>query len=719
MRQMTDGKRAAPELLSPAGNRECFDAALAMGADAVYLAGKSFGARSYAGNFERGELAECVSAAHLRGKKIYAAVNTLIGDRELRELSEYLEFLEGAGVDAVITQDMSVPYLVRKRGLNLRLHASTQMTIHNLAGAKAAAELGFSRVVLARELSFDEIKYISENCGIETEIFVHGAMCMSYSGQCLMSSALGGRSGNRGKCAQPCRRTYKTDRGEKHVLSLKDMALISEIDKLYECGASSLKIEGRMKGPAYVAAVTSAYRRCLDERREPTKAELDVLDRIFFRGGQSAGYFDGKTGRDMFAFDKPDNPYKRGGAGIEKRVLDEAAERERGFNIPLSARLKFRVGEAPELTLISKDGSTASAKGGHDVQPARSAPMDAERLKAQLSKTGGGIFTIEDIVIDRDGRGFAPLSEINALRRDALDKIQKKILENYDKNNLQNPTLPPPPPPRNISETERGITADVTNAEQFRAVLEFEGESGNRAALIGVPIDELWRNTEAFAAECGRIMILPRAVMHKGEYEEYERRLDGLKKSGFSKLRVENISELGREGFELYGGPRLNVTNGVSAKFLKDLIGLKVVALSPELNLAQIRGIAENIPASVTVYGHQPLMLCENCVTKNLGPCPCGGGKHFLTDRFGKKFPIIRDGESCRSVVLNSLPTFMCDKIDELKKSGAALLNLSFTTESAADVKRALSACFGGGFKPAEFTRLHFNKGAITNKTDN
>ncbi len=719
MKQTTEKKTSAPELLSPAGSRECFDAALASGADAVYLAGKSFGARSYAGNFERGELAECVRLAHLRGKKIYAAVNTLIGDRELSELSEYLKFLENARVDAVITQDMSVPYLVRKRGLNLRLHASTQMTIHNLAGAESAAELGFSRVVLARELSFDEIKYISENCGIETEIFVHGAMCMSYSGQCLMSSALGGRSGNRGKCAQPCRRTYKTDRGEKHVLSLKDMALISEIDKLYECGASSLKIEGRMKGPAYVAAVTSAYRRCLDEKREPTKAELDVLNRIFFRGGLSSGYFDGKTGKDMFAFDKPDNPYKRVGTKTEKLVLDEAAERERGFNIPLNARLKFRVGNAPELTLISKDGTAASVKGGYDVQPARSSPMSAERLKSQLSKTGGGIFRLEDISVDSDGRGFAPISGINALRRDALDEIQKKILENYNKNNAQNLTLPPPPPPRNVSETERGIMADVTNLEQFRAVLEFEAESGKRAALIGVPIDELWRDPKAFAAERERIMILPRAVMHKGEYEEYERRLDRLKKSGFSKLRAENISELGRGGFELYGGPRLNVTNGVSAEFLKNLTGLKAVALSPELNLAQIRGIAENIPSSVTVYGHQPLMLCENCVTRNIEPCPCGGGKHFLVDRLGKKFPIIRDGESCRSVLLNSLPTFMCDKIDEVKKAGAALLNLSFTIENAADVKRALGACFGNGFKPAEFTRLHFNKGAITNKIGN
>lgn len=294
-----------PELLAPAGNGDCLKAAAAMGADAVYLAGKSFGARNYADNFDDDELREWVRYARLRGVRVHVAVNTLVGDREIPALKEYLRFLEKIGVDALIIQDLAVLSIAKELELNLELHGSTQLTVHNLKGAEAARELGFSRVVLARELPFDEIKHISGNCGIETEIFVHGAMCMSYSGQCLMSSALGGRSGNRGRCAQPCRLPYTVGDKEKFCLSLKDMSLIEHIDRVIESGAASLKIEGRMKGPAYVGSVVKAYRDCLDQRRQPTKREIDLLNSVFYRGGQTAGYFTGNIGASMFTFPSP------------------------------------------------------------------------------------------------------------------------------------------------------------------------------------------------------------------------------------------------------------------------------------------------------------------------------------------------------------------------------------------------------------------------------
>ncbi len=709
----------APELLAPAGNYECFRAALAMGADAVYLAGKNFGARSYAGNFERGEIESCVQFAHLRGAKVYAAVNTLAGNRENPELIDFLKFLQSARVDGVIVQDLSIPELARRHDIALRLHASTQMTVHNLSGAKAAAELGFSRVVLARELGFDEIKYISENCGIETEIFVHGAMCMSYSGQCLMSSALGGRSGNRGRCAQPCRQPYRTAGGEEFVLSLKDMALINEIDKLINCGAASLKIEGRMKGAAYVAAVVEAYRRCIDERRKPTKSELDRLNRVFYRGGLSSGYFDGKTGPEMFAFNKPDNPYAEGGRETEKAVLDRAAQNENNFKIPLKAELDFNVGAPIRLKVKAESGASANAESDYVVQEAKTRPTDANKLINQLSKTGGSVFEFDDIRVKDDDGGFAPLSEINALRRRALEDIKADILKRYDETHFSGYILSLSLGESPNSPKRRGITADVYNHEQFHAVLEFERESGKEFAYIGVTIDELCENTARYESETERIIILPRNIMHKGEYENYEKQLNRLKSLGFSKLRAENISELLRRGeFEMFGGRRLNITNSLSAELIRKTAGLRSVFLSPELNLAQIREIAADMPCEIGIYGYQPLMLTENCVSKNLGRCPCGENINYLTDRFGKKFPIIRDGGSCRTILLNTCPTFMCDKMTEVKKSGAALLNLGFTIESGETVKKICAACFGGNYRPREFTRLHYYKGAITEKAN-
>ncbi len=710
--------KSAPELLAPAGNYECFRAALAMGADAVYLAGKNFGARSYAGNFERGEIESCVRYAHLRGSKVYAAVNTLAGNREIPELIDFLKFLQSARVDGVIVQDPAIPELARRHDIALRLHASTQMTVHNLSGAKVAAELGFSRVVLARELSFDEIKYISENSGIETEIFVHGAMCMSYSGQCLMSSALGGRSGNRGRCAQPCRQPYRTDRGEEFVLSLKDMALINEIDKLITCGATSLKIEGRMKGAAYVASVVETYRCCLDEKRKPTKNELDRLNRVFYRGGLSSGYFDGKTGPKMFAFRKPDNPYAESARETEKSVLERAAQNENNFKIPLRAELDFNIGAQIWLKVKTESGAAANVESDYVVQEAKTRPTDTNKLINQLSKTGGSVFEFGDIRIQNDG-GFAPLSELNALRRRALEDIKTDILKRYDEAHFSEIMLPPLSEGISVPLKKSGITADVYNFEQFGALLEFERENGKELAYIGVPIDELCEDPAPYESETERIIILPRNIMQKDEYENYEKQLKRLKSLGFSKLRVENISELLRRGgFEMFGGRRLNITNSLSAELIRKAAGLCSVFLSPELNLAQIREIAAELPCEIGIYGYQPLMLTENCITKNLGRCPCGDRTNYLTDRFGKKFPIIRDGKSCRTVLLNTCPTFMCDKMSEVKKSGAALLNLSFTIEDGNAVKKICAACFGGDHRPREFTRLHYYKGAITEKAN-
>ncbi len=710
---MVSGKNSAPEILAPAGNLECLKAAVSMGADAVYLAGKDFGARSYADNFSDDELEECVRYSHLRGVRVYVTVNTLIGDREIDRLKEYLKFLDGIKADALIIQDLAILRLVRELKLGIRLHASTQLTVHNLAGALAAAQMGFVRVVLARELSFDEIKYISENCGIETEIFVHGAMCMSYSGQCLMSSVLGGRSGNRGKCAQPCRQLYQIDGKEQFYLSLKDMALAEHIDKICESGAASLKIEGRMKGPAYVASTVKTYVNCVSMRRNANKSELEALNRIFYRGGLSAGYFENKKGTQMFAFDKPDNPYKRGSETAAKKILEEAREIEQNRNIPVKAEIEFVLGEKVKLVLSSGD-VTVAAESEDVVEPAVTTPMDEERIVRQISKTGNSIFAFSEISVSIEGSGYVSVKELNDLRRRAILCLEEKLLSGFRCDTEYRPL------PKAIEKTVKysGFTVSVRNYEQYSAVLEFELREEASFALIGVPIDELCSNPNAYTSDNERIVIEPRIIMHKDEYDDYDTKLKSLYDMGFRRLRVHNISELGRaERFVLLGSERLNVLNGTSAELCREMLGLSAVMLSPELNIPQICEIAANVPAEVRIYGYQPIMITENCIIKNLNKCPCGSKTEYLTDRFRTNFPIIRDGSGCRTVLLNSCPTFLADKPSEIKKMNAALLNLSFTIEPPNEVQRICKAYLKGDeYKPKEFTRLHFYKGVVNKK---
>ncbi len=700
-----------PELLAPAGNGDCLKAAAAMGADAVYLAGKSFGARNYADNFDDDELREWVRYARLRGVRVHVAVNTLVGDREIPALKEYLRFLEKIGVDALIIQDLAVLSIAKELELNLELHGSTQLTVHNLKGAEAARELGFSRVVLARELPFDEIKHISGNCGIETEIFVHGAMCMSYSGQCLMSSALGGRSGNRGRCAQPCRLPYTVGGREKFCLSLKDMSLIEHIDRVIESGAASLKIEGRMKGPAYVGSVVKAYRDCLDQRRQPTKREIDLLNSVFYRGGQTAGYFTGNIGASMFTFSKPDNPYLKNSENACREILDEVGSRAREFSVEAEAWMRFAVGERIRLELRSGE-LQAVTESLEPVEPARLKPLSGEKIKNQIAKTGDSVFRLVNINVEIEGEGFAPLSEINDLRRRALSSLEEQLAA---RGRVEQKPLPKF---NAVSAEYSGFTATVTNVEQFLAVKSFERAENTRFELVGVPISLL--EEKIFDGDRERIVIEPPSIMFSEEYARYEERLKELKARGFNKLRVHNISELGRhEEFILFGSQRLNIANSISMSAAYENLGLSSVMASAELSLPQIRDMVNNSPVTTEVcaYGYQPLMITENCIIKNTEGCPCKG-VGYLTDRRGVKFPIIREDGSCRTVLLNSRPTFTADKLDSIKAVGAKLINLRFTVETPNETDRICKAYLcGSGYKPREFTRLHFNKG-IFKETD-
>lgn len=672
---------------------ECLYAAVNCGADAVYFAGKMFGARSYADNFLDDEIKEAVRYCHLRGVRAYVTVNTLIPDREISELMEYLLMLSNIGTDAVIVQDLGLAALIRENFPDLPVHGSTQITVHNAEGVRELEKMGIEQVVLSRELSIGEIEEIKKETTARLEVFAHGALCMCYSGQCYFSSVLGGRSGNRGKCAQPCRLEYKiNDYPQKgFYMSLKDLCLLRHINRLKDAGVSSLKIEGRMKGAEYVAAVVGMYRKYIDSEKEPTKEDIAALDSIFFRGGLTDGYLTGKSGREMFCFDKPDNPYERQSkTGVE--IPDSARK------IRLFCRAEFTEGCYPEIE-ISDGEISVSHRGGEIIPKSENRALSEEFVIEKLGKTGGTPYEFEDITVKISGEPFMSAGGINGLRREVLKKYEDKIVSSYERNGsyeIQNV----PSKPKSAAK----FVCRVASEEQFDAVCGYD------FARIHLPLNIIIGNQDKFLQYKDKIVIEPGAIVK--DSGEVLAKLKSLRKPGFSKLSAENIWLAGADDFEIYGGFRLNVMNSQTLRYLKEQ-GFKSAALSPELNLAQIRDLKKPIETEVMVYGRIPLMVTENCVIKNREKCPCNREVNYLTDRKGVSFPVVRDCGECRSIILNSLPTFMGDKIGEVKGSGAESLMLYFTIESGEETKKVCRMFFEGKGKPDTYTRLHYYKGVL------
>ncbi|MBO5364476.1 MAG: U32 family peptidase [Clostridia bacterium] len=681
------------ELLAPAGNMECLKTAVAFGADAVYFAGKQFGARSFADNFSDEEVYEAAEYCRLRGVKTYLTVNTMTTDRELLELERFLGVLADAGVDGVIVQDLGVLRRIKQVCPQMPVHGSTQMTVHNLAGVRELERLGVSRVVLSRELSKIDMQAILRNCEAEIEVFVHGAMCMSYSGQCLMSSVLGGRSGNRGKCAQPCRLAYHSGDGrEKNYLSLLDMSLANHLGELKQMGVASLKIEGRMKGPDYIRAVVGTYRRCIDEMRKPTGLEETQMNRVFFRGGLTDGYFIGETGPAMFAFDKPDNPY----AKQNGEQPDPPGERE---GILTECHLVLTEGEIPVITTTAM-GKTVTCQGDTALERAQKSAPDKEAIRRQLAKTGGTGFVMTDISLEITGMPFVPIKTVNALRREGINALTKEISKAAKKEFSPQPLL--------INLHKEGkkmqFTASVYTKEQFDAVRDFP------FVKIDLPLHLVTVEPDYYLADRERILLTPSVILPDGEYPKTMEAVKGLQKMGFTGLRAENIGSFSLgEGMQIWGGHRLNLANHLALQEIRGL-GAETACLSAELNLAQIRDLQGELPTEVLGYGHLPLMVTENCVRKNMEQCPCDG-VGVLVDRKGKKFPVIKDGNACRSVVLNTVPLFMGDKLDELRNGRIDYCRLLFTVESAEETEAVCRTYFAGEEYPGEFTRLHYYKG--------
>ena len=697
------------ELLSPAGRWEAMEAAVQNGADAVYLGCGQLNARRGAENFTPEQLGEAAAYCHLRGVKVYLTVNTLLSDRETYQAEELLRLASRCGVDGAIVQDWGLAALAARVVPDLPLHGSTQMTVHTLAGAEAAARLGMRCVVLGRELDRKAIAFICRRSPIAVEVFVHGALCMCWSGQCAMSALIGRRSGNRGACAQPCRLPYRFDGGKPgHPLSLKDACLADHLGALADMGVSILKIEGRMKRPEYVAVVTRIYAALLRENRGPTAQERRQLELAFSREGFTDGYWRGRPGPDMFGSRAED------ASSPEELFREAKAAYSRGDlrTVPVYISAQFRTGGPARLTVSDRDGNAASAEGPVP-EPARSKPLEAEDVKARLGKTGGTVFRPEGVEVTLEPGLSLPASAVNALRREGLEALAALRVRPPERREASAPELPED----GCSwRGDPGLTVTLLHPEQLTEAL---AECG--PALVYLPVER----AEAFSLTALRdrgtelCALLPRVCTDR-ETPELLALLEKAKALGCVSLAVQNLGqvELGeRTGLRLRGGPGLNVFNSRSLAQCRAW-GLESAALSFELRYEQIRDLKKPLPCEAAVYGRLPLMLTENCLISNAGQgcgtrqgraVPCAS-VHTLTDRRGEDFPVL-PAFGCRSEIENGKVLYLADK-PEYKTCGLRWANLRFTTEAPGECLRILRL-YGGepGDPPKEYTRGLFYRG--------
>ena len=645
------------ELLAPAGSMESITAAVQNGADAVYFGYGDFNARRNAKNFSEEEAAAAVSYCHLRGCKVHLTLNTLLTDRELAGAAEVAAHASAIGVDAVIVQDLGVMRMLRQTVPDLPIHASTQMTIHSLDGVKRCADLGASRVVLSRELSRDQIEFICQRSPIEIEVFGHGALCMCYSGQCFFSSVIGGRSGNRGLCAQPCRLKYGWgNRADSYPLSLKDASLAGHLKELQDMGVACLKLEGRMKRPEYVAIVTGIYSRALREGREPTPEELEQLEQAFSRQGFTQGYYLDRKGPDMFGVRQE---------GKEPRELYA------------QARATYENGE-------------------HRKEPVRMYAMIRPDQPAQVA------------VEDREGHvarveeGLSlPLSALNDLRRQALAALseqrvappERRVLPFHTGVRYENPKQPP------------CLTLSVSGAEQVTDELLQAGPARiYLPADVGAAHPEVVERCQKAGVEPA--VLLPRICWDR-ERDTLAGQLAALKERGVNVALAGTlgVAQQAMElGFTVWGDYGLGVYNSQSLKELKRL-GFSGATASFELKLAQIRDLSKAVPMELIAYGRLPLMITENCIVHNhAGQHVCGDGLR-LVDRKGARFPVVK-AWGCRNEILNAKTLFLADKSGDYARLGLWGARLVFTTESPEDCVRILCRYQGQrGWQPGDYTR--------------
>lgn len=669
------------ELLSPAGSMEALYAAVQNGADAVYLGCGSFNARAGAKNFTFDQLREAVSYCHIRGVAVHLTVNTLTTDRERPQVEELIRQAARAGVDAFIVQDPGTVQLCRQMAPSVAVHASTQMGIHNLDGVLQAAKMGCSRAVLARELSRREIAYICKNSPIEIEVFVHGALCMCYSGQCYFSSVIGRRSGNRGQCAQPCRLPYGYERQEnKYPLSLKDNCMISYLNELKAMGVASLKIEGRMKRPEYVAVVTRIYRSALSDGHI-TPENAAQLERVFSRQGFTQGYYEGKIGQDMLG--------TRQDIREDRELLARARatyENTELSRVGVTFYALIRAGEPAQLAVEDEQGRQCKTVGPVP-DAARTRALTEEDLQARLQKTGGTPYFMKNFrAIVEPGLSLSA-AEINNMRRDVLSRLS--ALRGREPDVTLQPAEAPFPAAGNANAPK--LTVSVLRLAQITpALLE------KKPAILYIPLAELTKDL-ALLRRVGReteiCPVLPR-VIPDSQIPAMKKGLLALKAHGVTGVLCGNLGHVAMAkelGLAVRGDFGLNVFSTAALDYWRGE-GLSSATISFEATLPQIRDMGKQLPCELLVYGRLPLMLTESCLIKNRsGVCSCQGGTMKLTDRMGQQFPVVPDPGTCRSIILNSKKLYLLDRRNDLGKLGLHYLRLQFTTEPPADVDRVLT----------------------------
>ncbi len=689
------------ELLSPAGSMEALRAAVQNGANAVYLGVGNLNARQSAKNFTPQTLVDAVKYCHVRGVDVHLTLNTLVSDREMKEAAELIRHAAQYNIDAFIVQDLGVAQLCRQIAPHIPIHGSTQMTIHSLPGVQLCAAMGMKRVVLSRELSREEIQYICANSPIEIEVFVHGALCMSYSGQCYLSAAIGGRSGNRGRCAQPCRQSYGYGRWEeKYPLSLKDNCLVHYLRELESMGVTSVKLEGRMKKPEYVATVTAVYRKAIDEGTV-TKPMMDALMTAFNRQGFTDGYYTSRVNRKMFGIrqDTRDDP----------QWLQAARQSFEAGETPL-VDLKFRAVvtvDGSSLTATDPEGRTCTVNGPRP-ELARNIALTGEMLAQRVAKTGGTPYRCVEVRTRVDPGLIISAASINAMRRDVLNQLTALRARRAD-----HPINPPKSVPDYRGPKELpGLTVQVTTREQLTPNL-----LNSETAMLYVPLHILAADPEmtGLLVKRGRLAVVLPRIVHDGEMPKLKKDLAMLQSIGVKNALVGNLGLLApaREaGMRLHGDFGLNVYNSVSMNVLRSLEVCSTL-VSFEMTLPQIRDLSKAVNAEILAYGRMPLMLTEQCLIQGrTGECTCHLGSTKLTDKTGAEFPIIKDGDSCRSVLLNGKKLSWLDRQDDLAKLGVWAIRLYFTTENAREVDRILEDYLNPApFDPGACTRGLYLRG--------
>lgn len=702
------------EILAPAGSFRSLEAAVCAGADAVYVGGEKFGARAFAANFDTEELLRAMDYVHIHGRKIYLTVNTLLKEKELEGLVDYLTPFYLNGLDAVIVQDVGVLDLIRKVFPDLAVHVSTQMTVTSEAGARFFRGKGVTRIVPARELSLEEIRNMKEKSGLEIECFVHGAMCYCYSGQCLMSSMIGGRSGNRGQCAQPCRLSYRIGEGKpQNILSMKDLCTVELIPDLIEAGIDSFKIEGRMKQPDYVYQVTQMYRKYTDryfetgkERFQAEKKDLAELEGIYQRRGYFQGYYRSQNGRHMISFQRPKGTKDQ----KEELALPKMQEKINGMLI-------LSVGNHAKLELDYQGISVEIT--GEIVQPAKNQPLTRERVEKQMKKTGEEPFCFQDLQIQLEGDVFLPMQALNTLRREGLGKLKETLLDEQRRKKDQIIPLQDCHPDASLQTPAReGFLARVEKEDQLETVWKDE-----RVGEIILDGELLYKSGEFLGnlRESGQKLLFAMPYIFRDEarkefsllYEKLEENCDGVLIRNW-----ESRQWLLDQGFakEIYSDYNLYEFNSWSKRFLSEN-GICTGTAPVELNSKELSGLGLE-KTMLIVYGYQPVMITANCIQKNDRGCEKKEGILYLEDRQKKKFPVKNRCRYCYNIIYNCAPLALLGQGEEVRRLNPAGLRIDFTFETGRQAGEILDLC-GQAFAKGthvpplemEYTKGHFKRG--------